>query len=124
LTEEECQIWTDIAASLPHDWFPADTHPLLVQLCRHIGYARLLANEINAVRQRLREVTPESDEESRWWVELTALMRSHALQSERISQIAVKLRMTNQSRLQARGGDQNRRTVSGVVEKPWEAWGH
>jgi hypothetical protein len=122
LTEEEQTIWVDIAASLPHDWFPADTHPLLVLLVRHIVYSNILATEIDAVRGKLREVERWSVEYDKWRADLSQLLKSHAIQSERISQVATKLRLTNQSRLQARGGDQNRRTVSGTVDKPWETW--
>jgi hypothetical protein len=124
LTAEERQIWTDITASMPWDWFTADVQPLLVQLCRHVSYARLLASEVDELRKRLREVVRESDEAGKWRSEVSKAMRAHAVQSERISQLATKLRMTNQSRYQARGGEQNRRTVSGAVEKPWEVWGH
>jgi hypothetical protein len=124
LTSEEQRIWVDISASMPWDWFTADVRPLLTELCRHVVYARFLAAEIDAVRQRLGEVERWGGEYDKWRAELSKLMRAHALQSERISQLATKLRMTNQSRYQARGGEQNRRTVSGAVEKPWETWGH
>jgi|SRR6516162_418495 len=98
--------------------------PLLVQLCRHVSYARSQAADVDELRKRLREVARESDEAGKWRSEVSKAMRAHAIQSERISQLATKLRMTNQSRYQARGGEQNRRTVSGAVEKPWESWGH
>jgi hypothetical protein len=31
---------------MPADWFPAETHPLLVQLCRHLTIARLLGRTL------------------------------------------------------------------------------
>jgi hypothetical protein len=50
LTPEQQVEWEAIVARLPADWFSGENIPMLRELCRHICYARELAEEIAAVK--------------------------------------------------------------------------
>ena len=49
LTAEQAREWQAVVESLPADWFPKETHPLLIQYCRHIVRARRLAVLLDAI---------------------------------------------------------------------------
>jgi hypothetical protein len=127
LNPEESLIWTETVASLPADWFRADTQVLLKELVRHIHHANCLSADIDALRQELREVKAGSlaDEArtkalDRTTAALHTVLRLHVLQSERIAILATKLRMSNQSRYAA-----NKvldRARSAPIGRPWEGW--
>src|SRR5690625_5273102 len=40
LTPEQADVWNEVVDALPADWFAAETHPLLIQYCRHTIVAR------------------------------------------------------------------------------------
>jgi hypothetical protein len=131
LSEIEAGIWREIAAKMPAGWFTADNAPLLKELCRHIRHADELAADLEVVRDALaravdrKTVDPVLIEQ---FLELQkariAIMRAHGYQSERIGNLATKLRLTNQSRYQAQKADRDTRKqpTPGTV-KPWLDWG-
>jgi hypothetical protein len=43
LTDEQAQEWWAVVNRLPADWFPRETHGMLVQYCRHVVSARRVA---------------------------------------------------------------------------------
>lgn len=128
LLEAERKIWRDITGRLPPEWFTADNSPLLKELCRHIAYADELAVDMQALRVKKAEVARGSGSVkartaavAALTADLHVLLRLHGYQSERIGNLATKLRLTNQSRWQATTADDQRmRAATGP--KPWEAW--
>lgn len=46
LTEEQSAEWVAVVNRLPADWFPRETHPVLVSYVRHIVEARHVAQLI------------------------------------------------------------------------------
>lgn len=124
----EQKIWRRITGRLPAEWFTADNEPMLKELCRHVAFSDELALEMEAVRARRMEIAASSEplkertaQLSDATEELHGLMRLHCIQSERIGNLATKLRLTNQSRWQAAKADEQRmRATAGP--RPWEAW--
>ena len=47
LTDEQAIEWRAVADRMPADWFPRETHPLLIQYCRHIVSSRHVAGMID-----------------------------------------------------------------------------
>lgn len=130
LESAEVKVWNEIVGELPPDWFTGDNAPLLKELCRHIAYADELAAEMKSVKVKIAALrlepgpvaakTKAVDQQRKV---LHSLLRLHGYQSERIGNLATKLRMTNQSRYQAqKANDQHARASSGP--KPWENWQH
>jgi hypothetical protein len=126
LDARERAIWTKITARLPADWVTAETQPMLVELCRHIRIAddlsadRALARAaIDAIRK-----TPEPSAESLAAAtqEYRAVLRAHGYQSERIGNLATKLRLTPQARYAPISAS---REAAKVIEgpEPWLDWG-
>ena len=46
LTPEQAHEWQSVVNRMPADWFPRETHALLVQFCRHVVSARRIAELI------------------------------------------------------------------------------
>jgi hypothetical protein len=107
LEADERAVWTAITGRLPENYFTAEAVPMLVQLCRHVCYARELAAQIAARRK-----AGGNDD-------LSALMRDHGFQSNCIASLSTKLRLTPQARQSARRADQLARKV-GAAPPPWE----
>jgi hypothetical protein len=91
LTPAEAAEWRAIVDRLPATWFPRETHPLLVQFCRHVCQARRLATMIKAA-----ELAEPFDAK-----EFGALLSAEARQSAVIASLAGKMRLTPSSRLRA-----------------------
>src|SRR5262245_49401553 len=52
LTEEQREVWLTIVNRMPADWFPAETHDLLAQYCRHVTRARRIAELLTRMEAR------------------------------------------------------------------------
>jgi hypothetical protein len=132
LRPAECLIWNRIVARLPADWFTAENEPLLKELCRHIAFADELVVKLDGFRQKITALDEQVmadgvDDKHRLKLidklsnRFNVLLRMHGYQSERIGNLATKLRLTNQSRYQSqKAHDQAARTAPGP--KPWENW--
>ena len=87
LSPAEAQVWKNIAASLPPEWFPVETHPLLEQYCKHVAglpfFDKVLADIEKAHK-------PDLDK----WQKVTALRQA---ESKTIAMLAVKMRLAQQS---------------------------
>ena len=46
LTDAQAAVWRDVVGSLPGGWVSRAAFPILVQLCRHVGRARLLERAV------------------------------------------------------------------------------
>ncbi|MDX1528902.1 MAG: hypothetical protein R3337_09770 [Gammaproteobacteria bacterium] len=105
LNEEQAAEWTDVVKRLPADWFPRETHQLLIEYCRHVVVANRISREI----EKLMEKHPadgevgEFDEAKNAWKgglplsRLDALCKAHARETKLIENLATKMRMTQQS---------------------------
>ena len=86
LTDDQAQVWRETVEARSADYFGEDAAPLLEEYCRVVVMCRLLAVQIEAAI---------SGGESG---ELKALLDMRDKESRRLTSIATKLRITNQSR--------------------------
>ena len=106
LTDEQAGVWVSVVDNLPADWFPVDVHGTLEQYCRHVIASRKVAQLINQFEG---DSSFEIEEYDR-------LLKMQEREGRALSSLATRLRLTPQSRYQARK-DPGR----GKVKKPWES---
>ena len=113
LPEAQAVQWRRIVDRMPHDWFPSETQPLLVALCRHITLARELAAMISEFRREW--ITADGGLER-----LDRLAKMLDREHRAMASLAVKLRLTNQSRYTpGRAATEAGKRLTGRA--PWEA---
>ena len=86
LTEDQADVWRSVVGARSADFFGEDAVPLLEEYCRVVVMCRLLAIQIEAG-------IAGGDA-----AELKALLDMRDKESRRMTSIATKLRLTNQSR--------------------------
>jgi len=94
LSEDEGKEWRRYWAVSPPGWFPRETWPLLVQLCRHVVNARWLGETMQEVRAGL--LDPTNAEEIK---HLEVITRLHDREGRAMAAIMEKLRLTTQQRI-------------------------
>jgi hypothetical protein len=126
LDARERAIWTKITTRLTAEWFTAETQPMLTELCRHIRIADDLSTDRVLARAAIDEIrkTPEPDAEALAAAtqEYRAVLRAHGYQTERIGNLATKLRLTPQARYAPSSAKREAGKVSPYPE-PWLDWG-
>jgi len=85
LTDFQKAVWQEIVKARPVDWFPCDTHGLLVEYCRHAESAERIAEKVDS--------WDEDDVK-----DLDKLLHMAERESRILASLATKLRITNQSR--------------------------
>ncbi len=111
LVDEEAAEWEKIVSRMPAIWFTKETHPLLVQLCRHIIASRRLAQLIHQAAHG------DEDFQVEYYMRL---LRALACQTGVIASVSTKLRITPQSSYTAKTAG----TAKGDVPDgppPWES---
>lgn len=94
LSAEERAEWLKFTSRMPLDWFPAETHPMLAQLCRHICQSRWVGQSLQEVRAGLLD---PSDDEALERIE--RLQRMHDREGRAMNALMVRLRLTSQQRI-------------------------
>lgn len=105
LSDEEAEVWFGIVNRLPADWFPTETHPLLIQYCRHSIQAR-------RVDELLEKATADPE------LSIGAydkILHMQDRESRALATLATKLRISQQATTNHRG---NKKQVA--PRKPWE----
>jgi hypothetical protein len=112
LTAEETIEWREVVGRLPPDWFGRESFALLVQHCRSVVKARLIARLIDG----LRRASPEADLDL---TTLDKLMMMADRESRAISSLSTRMRLSQHSRTQATPA---RRKASdpNASRKPWQ----
>lgn len=82
------EVWTSTVNALPRDWFPPETLPMLEQYCRHVIRARRFGKMLQA---------PSLDRDE--YIKLSQLEMD---QTDKIIQLATKMRLTQQASLDQR----------------------
>ncbi len=100
--------WRAVVGRLPYDWFERETHALLVMYCRHVDAAWHVAQLIEQI-QCAETVNVE---------DYQRLLTMQEKEGRAIASLATKLRLTNQSRYEAKGAARHAGQFSGRV--PWE----
>ena len=94
LSEDEAKEWRRYWLVSPPGWFPKETWPLLVQLCRHIVNARWLGETMQEIRVGL--LDPRNAEDIK---HLEVVTRLHDREGRAMSAIMERLRLTTQQRM-------------------------
>ena len=105
LTEYAQRIWRDVVNTKPPEWFESDSFPLLRNYC-------IAADEANRCHRKMIEITPLSEgykEVHDLWAKSTKM----------IAELAVKMRLTQQSRYTPKAAATANKKVKGS-SKPWE----
>ena len=105
LTNEQRIEWVLVVNSLPADWFPAETHGVLAQYCRHV----VLARHLSALIDNL-----ESDNK----LDIDAygkLVRLQDTVTGRLLSCATKMRITQQSSYHP-----EKLKPTQIIDNPWE----
>jgi hypothetical protein len=117
LTPEQAADWHALVDALPADWFTVDDRPLLVELVRHQCYARQLAEQLALMRRRcLNMDTPHISKQRTIFIRL---VRAAGQETEVISKLCTRLRLTPQSQQRSRdAGIARKRAATGP--RPWD----
>lgn len=108
LTAEQKGVWADVVNSLPADWFPPETLPLLVQYCRHTVQSNRLEQMIESY---------ESGETGEFEVETyDRLLKMRQRESAVIMSLSTKMRLSQSSIHTARKG----KGKQALISKPWQ----
>lgn len=106
LTDEQADEWRAVVSRMPADWFPRETHGLLVQYCRHVVAARRVAQLI-------------AGEESGDKVDLEdydRLLKMQEREGRAISSLATRMRVSQQSAF-----DKERDRGKKMAKPPWQS---
>ena len=113
LTEEQAKEWREVVDALPANWFPRETHVLLINLCRLTCRQRLLDSTINEM---------EKDPEVRKTQAYRDMIKEDREILRMIGQICSKMRLT-QSGTQSQHNTKGRGTKGNrgfKVVRPWD----
>jgi hypothetical protein len=105
LSDEEADEWRAVVDRLPADWFARETHPLLVQYCRHVVTAR-------RIRQLIAKLEAEEDFSLKDWADTLKMQQR---ESAVLATLATKMRISQQSTY-----DKSRKKGDGGKSKPWD----
>lgn len=112
LNDEESEVWFTVVNRLPADWFPAETHPLLIGYCRTTVQARRVAELIEKATS---DIDPETKEATLSVAGYDRLLKMQARLCATLAMLATKMRLSQQSTTNHRG---NKKQTS--PKKPWE----
>jgi hypothetical protein len=115
LNDEEAEIWHGIVDRMPRDYFAPPTHPILVQLCRHIRLSRWFACQMKALEEQLPHA--RNDERTQVLRDLLALSRAQANESRTIAMLSTRLKLTQ---LYDVAGIHKARRAFLSTERPWD----
>jgi len=94
LSPDEAMEWKRLWAVAPDGWFPRETWPLLVQLCRHICMARWLGESLQEIRLGL--LDPRNPKQI---AHLNTVSVLHEREGRAVTALMEKLRLTTQQRV-------------------------
>jgi hypothetical protein len=105
LGDEQSKEWRAVVNRLPADWFPRETHSLLVQYVRHVVASQRIAQLI-AAEERSDGFTLERSD---------LLLRMQEREGRALSSLATRMRITQQATF-----DEKKRKPETAGKKPWE----
>lgn len=107
MTREQREVWKTVVNRMPEDWFPAESHELLAQYCRHVCEARRISGILRA-----HTVDPAVTEA--WLKCYGELLKFQEREGRAMSSLATRLRITQQSTID------KRREKAMEPDAPWE----
>jgi hypothetical protein len=104
LTDEQAEEWRAIVTRMPPNWFPRETHPLLIAYCRHV-----------VSQTRIEQLIQHAENSTRFNFETyDRLLRARERESKAIQNLATRMRLTQLSQVD------RRKTRGTVASKPWQ----
>src|SRR5690625_4756054 len=129
LTPEQADVWNEVVDALPADWFPAETHPLLIQYCRIRSGCVSAGNQTHPLliqycrhtieaRRIAQLIDQECAREELDVATYAALLRMQARETTALKSMASSMRLSQQSSRR----DDNSATAkkNRTVTRPWE----
>ena len=107
LTEAEADLFSQIVATKPADWWTVDNAPLLVEYVRALTMLDLLAAQIRGALKDGEAAT------------IKDLMKLRDMESRRAMSLATKMRLSQQSTYSTRAAD-TAKGKAGAGAKPWQ----
>lgn len=89
LTCDQANEWRSVVSRMPADWFPRETHAMLIQYCRHVVTARHVAEMIEDFR-----VDDSSDQTIETYNKLLIMQER---EGRAMSALATRMRMSQQA---------------------------
>src|SRR5690606_3434547 len=111
LSPEEAEVWARVTATKPSEWWDAGSVPLLSQYCRAVVQAELVAGLVASTGKAM---LTDPDELARY----KELRKIQSTLSGEITSLARSMRLTQQSRYNAKNSDTASRK-GGAPSKPW-----
>lgn len=111
LSPEECEVWSRVTATKPSEWWDAGSVPLLAQYCRAVVQSELVAGLVASTGKAM---LTDPDELGRY----KELRKIQGALSGEMTSLATKMRLTQQSRYNAKSGDTASKKGGGP-SKPW-----
>ena len=105
LTAEQADEWNAVVERMPADWFPRETHALLVQYCRHVVAARRISQLITRT-ERSKTFDVEAYDK---------LLKMQEREGRAISSLSTRMRITQQATVRAESAKK-----PSQVSPPWE----
>ena len=110
LGPDERVLWRRIVATRPHDWFTAETWPLLIEYCRAWVASDQVARELEKF-----DGIPEGQEFMRW-----LRLRDRQEKTARLlATMATKMRLSQQSRWTEQTAATAAKRTASEQSKPW-----
>ena len=111
LTPEESAVWAKVTATKPAEWWDGGSAPLLAQYCRAVVQSELVGD---LVRSTGKAMLTDPDELVRY----KELRKIQAALAAEMTSLARSMRLTQQSRYNAKNSDTAARKAGGPA-KPW-----
>ena len=111
LSAEQAEVWGQVVATKPSDWWDAGSVPLLAAYCRAVVESRKVSALVESMSA---DMLLLDDGLSRY----KELRKIQAALSGEMTSLATKMRLTQQSRYNAKNSDTAARRGGGPA-KPW-----
>ena len=111
LTEAEAAVWNLTVRRMPHDWFPAETWPILRALCRHA----VLSDDLSRLIEQNRQDWAADD-----FVRLNRVTAMRERETRAMLACARSLRLTKQARLDPKSAARQAADNLPSDAAPWE----
>lgn len=112
LTKPQAEVWREVVATRPPDWFTSETVPLLVEYCRVVIEARRIAQLLDGISLKRPSAASLAKYEK--------FMKLRAQNAATMKSLATAMRLTQQSRYGARGAESHAKKAGSAPQKPWE----
>ena len=105
LTPEQAEEWHAVVTRMPADWFPRETHQLLIQHCRLVSRARRIASLIDRYEKRRGKFSPR---------DYQRLLQAEIAATRSLATLATRMRLNQASTLS------KKTKKPPLLRSPWE----